>query len=187
VLPSPSWRGATSTTPDGAGRGGGPLAPLRRSPWWPGSQPAPGAVNEADPRAAGTGLGMVLERSSQRRQADQHCGGALAATADGYLGTGLQPWARQAGVELVSVGKHMRPVPIGTASGRRGRGIAGFVVGEDYLALTVLLAVRIRLARDLPEVDPAAVRTVVGTGGKGGAFAVALAWTAAGPPPYVLA
>jgi len=161
----------------------GALALLRRSPWWAGVAAGAGVLIKLTGGLPAVGWAWLLERSGRRRQAVALAGGALAATAAGYLGTGLHALgqARRAS-SFVSVGTPWRPVR-SVLQAVAGRGIAGFVVGAGSLALTVLLAVR--LARDLPEVDAAdRADQVVAQAARAG-LAVALAWTLAAP--YVLA
>jgi len=160
----------------------GALALLRRSPWWAGVAAGAGVLVKLTAGLPALGWAWLLERSGRRRQAVALAGGAVAATAAGYLGTGLHALgqARRAS-SFVSVGTPWRPVR-SVLQAVAGRGVAGFVVGAGSLALTILLAVR--LARDLPEVDPADRADPVAQAARAG-LAVALAWTLAAP--YVLA
>jgi hypothetical protein len=160
----------------------GSLALLRRSPWWAGVATGAGVLVKLTAGLPAVGWAWLLERSRQRRQAVALAGGAVAATAAGYLGTGLHALgqARRAS-SFVSVGTPWRPVR-SVLQAVAGHGVASFVVGAGSLAVTVLLAVR--LARDLPDADPADRADPVAQAARAG-LAVALAWTLAAP--YVLA
>jgi len=160
----------------------GSLALLRRSSWWAGVAAGAGVLVKLTAGLPAVGWAWLLERSRQRRQAVALAGGAVAATAAGYLGTGLHALgqARRAS-SFVSVGTPWRPVR-SVLQAVAGHGVASFVVGAGSLAVTVLLAVR--LARDLPDADPADRADPVAQAARAG-LAVALAWTLAAP--YVLA
>jgi hypothetical protein len=169
----------------------GSLALLRRSPrpgspwgneWWAGVATGAGVLVKLTAGLPAVGWAWLLERSGQRRQALALAGGAVAATAAGYLGTGLHALgqARRAS-SFVSVGTPWRPLR-SVLQAVAGHGVAAFVVGAGSLAVTVLLAVR--LVRDLPDADPADRADPVAQAARAG-LAVALAWTLAAP--YVLA
>jgi len=103
----------------------------------------------------------------------------VAATAAGYLGTGLHALAQaRRASSFVSVGTPWRPIR-SVLQAIAGHGVAGAVVAAGSLGVAVALAVR--LARGLPEVDPA---DRVAEAARAG-LVVALAWTLAAP--YVLA
>ena len=160
----------------------GSLALLRRSSWWAGVAAGAGVLVKLTAGLPAVGWAWLLERSRQRGQAVALAGGAVAATAAGYLGTGLHALgqARRAS-SFVSVGTPWRPVR-SVLQAVAGHGVTSFVVGAGSLALTVLLAVR--LGRALPDADPADRTDPVAQAARAG-LAVALAWTLAAP--YVLA
>ena len=147
--------------------------------WWAGVVAGAGVLVKLTAGLPVAGWAWLLERSGRRRQAVVVVAGAVAASAAGYLGTGLHALAqaRQAS-SFVSVGTPWRPIRF-LLQAIAGHGVAGSAVAVGALAVTILLAVR--LARGLPEVDPA---DRVAEAARAG-LVVALAWTLAAP--YVLA
>ena len=147
--------------------------------WWAGVVAGAGVLVKLTAGLPVAGWAWLLERSGRRRQAVAVAAGAVAASAAGYLGTGLHALAQaRRASSFVSVGTPWRPIR-SVLQAIAGHGVAGAVVAAGSLAVAVLLAVR--LARDLPEVDPADRVTEAARAG----LVVALAWTLAAP--YVLA
>ena len=156
----------------------GPGSPWGRE-WWAGIVAGAGVLVKLTAGLPVAGWAWLLERSGRRRQAIAVVTGAVAASTAGYLGTGLHALAQaRRASSFVSVGTPWRPIR-SVLQAIAGHGVAGSVVAAGSLAVTVLLAVR--LARGLPEVDPA---DRVAEAARAG-LVVALAWTLAAP--YVLA
>jgi len=147
--------------------------------WWAGVVAGAGVLVKLTAGLPIAGWAWLLERSGRRRQAVALVAGAVAVSGAGYLGTGLHALAQaRRASSFVSVGTPWRPVR-SLLQAVAGHGVASFVVAAGSLAVTVLLA--IRLARGLPEPDPA---DPVAEAARAG-LVVALAWTLAAP--YVLA
>ena len=130
----------------------GPGSPWGRE-WWAGIVAGAGVLVKLTAGLPVAGWAWLLERSGRRRQAIAVVTGAVAASTAGYLGTGLHALAQaRRASSFVSVGTPWRPIR-SVLQAIAGHGVAGSVVAAGSLAVTVLLAVR--LARGLPEVDPA--------------------------------